>query len=264
MDGRLVSCEHDSESSCIVITMDRPGKRNALSDQLIHELLDTVRAARDDDAVRSVIITGAGRAFCAGADLEQFHGRDHLTETGSASGARRELANMLEGMPKPSIAAINGHAMGGGLELALACTFRIVHPQAMLGLPEVGLGIMPGNGGTQRLARLVGLGRALEMILVGVPIEAQAALQIGLVNKVVSGDSLLTEAREWARAISAKSARAVAAAKEAILMSVDVPLSAGLLYENKWFAILCGSPEKATAVEQRLAALRSDGATPVT
>lgn len=254
MTERLVEYDVDVASSCAVITLCRPAQRNALGNQMVSELLTAVQHALDDDAVRSLVLTGAGdRAFCAGADLTELRHRDHLTETGPVSGQRRELSALLESAPKPSIAALNGHAVGGGLELALACTFRIAVPHAKLGLPEVGLGIIPGNGGTQRLGRLVGLGRALEMVLTGVLVDAAYAERIGLVNTMVDSAELLPEAHRWAALLAGKPFRALAAAKETVMMSGDVPITAGLGYENKWFALLCSSPEKMAIVDNLMA-----------
>lgn len=253
MTENVVAYDVDAASSCAIITLCRPAQRNALNNQMVRELLMAVRQAHADEAVRSVILTGTGdRSFCAGADLTELRQRDHLTETGPVSGQRRELSSLLESAPKPSIAAVNGHAVGGGLELALSCTFRIAVPHAKLGLPEVGLGIIPGNGGTQRLRRVVGLGRALEMVLTGELVSTTYAERIGLVNKVVDSADLLPEAHRWAALLAGKPSRALAAAKEAVMNGGDMPLSAGLSFENKWFALLCSSPEKIALVETKL------------
>lgn len=246
-----VKYEFDADTACAIITLNRPEKRNALNNEVIGRTFEYAERAQHDDNVRSVVLTGTGdRVFSAGADLAELGRRDHISEIGPVSGRRRELTFVLENMPKPTIAALNGHAVGGGLELALACTFRIAAPHIKLGLPEVGLGIMPGNGGTQRLARLIGMGRALEMVLTGTLFEAEQAEHIGLVNKIVRKGSVLDEARTWAALFATKPPRALAAAKEALLISNDLPLAAGLGYENKWFAILCGAPEKTAALEE--------------
>jgi enoyl-CoA hydratase len=231
-----------------VVTLDRPEARNALVTELVVQALAEVERCAADDDVRCLILTGAGdRAFCAGADVDELLRRDHRTESALRS-PRRELAGLLEGMPKPTIAAINGHALGGGLELALACTFRLAVPSARLGLPEVRLGIMPGNGGTQRLVRLVGVGRAMELVLTGEPVDAVAGERIGLVHRVVEPERLMPEARALAAKLAATSSRALAAAKESVLLAADVPLAAGLAHERSWFAILCGSPDKVEGV----------------
>lgn len=247
--NRLVRSEFDTEYSATVITLDRPNARNALNSELAKQASQALQDAAGDDRVRSVILTGAGdRAFCAGADIEELLARDQISEVGPESALRHQLTAMLETMPKPSIAAINGHAIGGGLELALACTIRLCVPKAKLGLGEINLGIMPGNGGTQRLTRLIGMGRALEMVLTGQPIDGHHAERIGLVNTVVEPDQLMPRALALAAVFASKSRRALAAAKDAVLMSSDVPLAAGLAYENKWFAILNGAPDKTEGV----------------
>lgn len=245
----LVTYEIAADCAAAVISMNRVATRNALSIELIEETLRAVRRAMSDDSVRSVILTGTGRAFASGADLDELLARDHHTETSPRSAQRRQLAGLLETMSKPTIAAINGHAMGGGLELALACTFRVASRDAKLGLPEVNVGILPGNGGTQRLARLVGVGKAMEMILLAEPVDAVTACQWGLVHQAVAPDELLDSARELAGRLAGKPKKSLAAAKESVLMAWDVPIDAGIAYENKWFAILCGSPDKAEGVK---------------
>jgi len=257
MSGELVTFGVEANGACAVITIDRAERLNALNNDVVTQLLACAVRARDDESVRAVILTGAGdRAFCAGADLDELRQRDQVSEVGPVSARRRELAAILERMPKPTIAAVNGHALGGGLELALACTFRIASERAKLGLPEVTLGILPGNGGTQRLARLVGTGRALEMVLTGTPVQAPDALGMGLVHRVTPQGQVMDEARRWATHLATLPPRALAAAKESVLASADLALDAGITYENKWFAILCGSPEKSAALDAR-AAVRS-------
>ncbi|GAI98366.1 unnamed protein product, partial [marine sediment metagenome] len=156
---------YDKEDKLAIITFNRPEVRNALNYLAIDEASDAARKAEADEAVRVLILTGAGdKAFVSGADIGELQQRNTLTELGERSDRRRVLANLLETMPKPTIAAINGFAVGVGLEIALACTLRIAADTARFGLPEINLGIMPGNGGTQRLPRLVGKGRAMEMI----------------------------------------------------------------------------------------------------
>lgn len=248
MAEALVGYAVDDTCSAAIVTLNRPTLRNALSTELIEDALAATRRAEDDDRVRSVIVTGAGDAFAAGADLNELLERDHQTETGARSAQRRELASLLENMSKPTIAALNGHAVGGGLELALACTFRLAAPRAKLALTELSVGILPGNGGTQRLARLVGVGRALEMVLLGEAVDAEKAQTIGLIHRVVPSDLLMEQARALARQLAAKPRRALTAAKEAVLMAWDVPIATGIAYENKWFAILCGSPDKTEGV----------------
>lgn len=260
MSTGLVTYTLEEQGRRAILTIDRAEARNALNDHVVTELLEGATRAAADEAVRVVILTGAGeRAFSAGADLDELARRDHLSEVGPVSARRRTLAATLERMPKPTIAAMNGHAVGGGLELALACTFRIAATHAQLGLPEVTLGILPGNGGTQRLARLVGLGRALEMVLTGALIEATEAQRIGLVHQVTPVGEVMEAARALGTRLAALPPGALAAAKETVLAGADLVLDAGLAYENKWFALLCGSPEKQAALSARAAGRGATG-----
>ena len=248
--SEVVSYLVNSEARTAVITMDRPEVRNALNLELYDGLLAAAEKAAGDDAVRSVILTGAGdRAFSAGADLDELLARSPLTETGEVSGRRRRLTALLESMPKPTIAAMNGHAVGGGLELAIACTFRLLVPHARVGFGEINLGIIPGNGGTQRTVRLVGVGKTLELVLTGTLIEAAEAHRIGLVQRIVQPQDLMSDALSLATLLGSKARRALTAAKEAVLIAGDVPLMAGLAFENKWFAILTGGPDKVEGIE---------------
>lgn len=236
---------YEKESGLASITFNRPEVRNALNYLAIDEALEAAGNAGADDSVRVLILTGAGdKAFVAGADIKELRARNTLTELGKRSAQRRVLANLLETMSKPTIAAINGFAVGTGLELALACTIRIASENAKFGQPEINLGIMPGNGGTQRLPRLVGEGRAMEMILTGDLIDAQEACRIGLVNRVVPQAELMSYVKELATKLAAKPPLAVKLAKNAIHTGLNLSLNDGIEYENKLFAILCGSQDK--------------------
>lgn len=236
---------YEKESGLAIITFNRPEVRNALNYLAIDEALEAAGDADADDSVRVLILTGAGdKAFVAGADIEELRARNTLTELGKRSAQRRVLANLLETMSKPTIAAINGFAVGTGLELALACTIRIASENAKFSQPEINLGIMPGNGGTQRLPRLVGEGRAMEMILTGDLIDAQEACRIGLVNRVVPQAELMPYVKELATKLAAKPPLAVKLAKNAIHTGLNLSLNDGIEYENKLFAILCGSQDK--------------------
>ena len=240
---------YEKEDRLAIITFNRPEVRNALNYRAIDEALEAVRNAETDDSVRVLILTGAGeKAFIAGADIGELRERNTMTELGSRSAQRRVLANLLETMSKPTIAAINGFAVGTGLELAMACTIRIASENAKFGLPEINLGIMPGNGGTQRLPRLVGEGRAMEMILTGELIDAPEAYRIGLVNKVVPQTELMNYVKELAQKLAAKPPLAVKLAKNAIRTGLNMTLNDGIEYENKLFAILCGSQDKQEGV----------------
>lgn len=200
-----------------VITINRPEKLNALNKSTIEELHNALAALKDDSEVRVIILTGAGqKAFVAGADISEFasFGVDEGKQL-SAQG-HQLLFDYIENFPKPVIAAINGYALGGGLELAMACHVRIASNNARLGLPEVTLGLIPGYGGTQRLAQLVGKGKALEMIFTAGMIQAEEALQWGLVNKVTSQEELMDVAAELADSIAKNSSTALAAAIRAV------------------------------------------------
>jgi enoyl-CoA hydratase/3-hydroxyacyl-CoA dehydrogenase len=212
------------------IRMNRPAARNALNEKVLGELKDIVAQLRDDPAVRVVIITGEGPAFVAGADIRAMLAKDpkqieEFTRFG------QEVMNDIERLDKPVIAAINGFALGGGLELALACDIRLASSEAWMGLPEVGLGIFPGFGGTQRTTRLVGKGRACELIFTGDHISAEEAASIGLVNRVVPPQQLMVEARRLAERIATRGPLAVAGAKVAINQALRTGLDDGLAIE---------------------------------
>jgi enoyl-CoA hydratase len=207
----------EDTSGVRVLTIDRPQQLNALDRTTIDELSQALDASREDKNLRVLIITGGGqKAFIAGADIKEFAG--FSVEEGRALSAQGHdrLFNKVERMNKPVIAAVNGFALGGGLELAMSCHFRIASDNARLGLPETGLGVIPGYGGTQRLARLVGRGKAMEMILVAGMIKADDAFQWGLVNQVVPQDRLLDVCREIATRIMKNSPMALAAAIRAV------------------------------------------------
>ena len=240
---------YDKEGELAIITFNRPEVRNALNYLAIDETLEAARKAEADEAVRVLIFTGAGdKAFISGADIGELQQRNTLTELEERSERRRVLANLLETMAKPTVAAINGFAIGTGLEIAMACTLRVAADTAKFGLPEINVGIMPGNGGTQRLPRLVGKGRAMEMILTGELIDAAEACRIGLVNQVVPLTELIDHTKQIARKLATKSALALKIAKDAINTGLDLSLAEGIRYEQKNFAILCGSEDKREGV----------------
>jgi enoyl-CoA hydratase len=227
-----------------VVTIDRPKKLNALSAATMAEVEAAFRSLGANESVRAVIVTGAGeRAFVAGADIAEL-ARETST-SGQVTALRGQAVfRGIETLGKPVLAAINGFALGGGLELALACHVRIASATAKLGLPEVGLGAIPGYGGTQRLARIVGRGRALEMILTGDPIDATEALRIGLVNRVVpEGESLLAAAETLVRRMTRNAPLALHHALVAVDEGLEVDLSKGLLIEATLFGLLCGTED---------------------
>ena len=212
-----------------LITLDRPAALNALSFALLRDLAAAFDGVVASDA-RSLLIMGAGdRAFCAGADITELRGRSQAAiREGAASG--QMIFAKLDALPIPSIALVNGYAFGGGLELALACTFRIAAPNARLGLPEIKLGLIPGYGGTQRLPRLIGEARALDMILTGRAVAAEEGLAIGLVNRIADGD-LIEAGRSYAREMTGYSLRALALARDAVHRGLQTTLREGLAIE---------------------------------
>jgi enoyl-CoA hydratase len=231
------------EEGIRVVTVDRPEKLNALNAQVLEELGREIEAARADGDLRCLIVTGAGeKAFIAGADIAELakltpiEGREH-SRRGQA------LLDQIESLPVPTIAAINGYAYGGGLELAMACAMRVASENARMGLPETSLGIIPGYGGTQRLARQVGRARALELVLTSEKgLTAAEAERIGLVNRVVPAGQTLPAAVEIARKIRANGPTACQYALEAIRRGLDMPLAEGQVLEATLFG-LCAATE---------------------
>jgi enoyl-CoA hydratase len=224
-------------------TINRPDKLNALNATVIAELGDVAGRLESDAAIRGMILTGAGsKAFVAGADIGE------IAAQGPVDGKERSLAGQrvfrrLERCGKPVIAAVNGFALGGGCELAMACHLRIAGEQAKFGQPEVKLGIGPGYGATARLPRLVGRGRALELLLTGQMIDAQEAWRIGLVNRVVPADRLMTESEQVLRAILENGPLAVRACLEAVDAGLDAGLDEALLLEANLFGLLSGTAD---------------------
>ena len=223
------------------ITFNRPKVLNALNRKTVEELDDCIIRAHGDDAVRALILTGAGeKAFVAGADINELAQRTPV-DGKEFSLFGQEIFHRLETMGKPSIAAINGFALGGGCELALACTMRIASKSARLGQPEVKLGIIPGYGGSQRLARLCGKGVAHELVLTGEMISAEEALRIGLVNHVTEPAELIPAAEAIAKKIIANAPLAVKFAIEAIERGLEMPQEEGLFLEATLFGLCCAT-----------------------
>ena len=224
-----MSVELTRREEFALITLNRPAALNALSFALIAELARTLDEVAATDA-RALLITGAGdKAFCAGADIKELTGRS-LSEQKRGGEVGQATFAKLERLPMPSIAVINGYAFGGGLELALACTFRIATRNAKMGLPEIKLGLVPGYGGTQRLPRAVGEARAMDMILSGRAIDAEEAHRIGLVQRLIDGDAL-AGALAYAREFSGHSLPVLGFAREAVGRALSTPLSEGLKIE---------------------------------
>jgi enoyl-CoA hydratase len=215
---------------------------------LISELKKLLDEIKNDEELRVLILTGAGdKAFVAGADIKELVDRDARLGR-RISQERQEVFSRIENLPVPVIAAVNGYALGGGLELALACSIRICSEKAQFGAPEVKLGIIPGDGGTQRLPRLVGLGRAMEMILTGDFIDAQEAYRIGLVNKVLPQEELMDKAMELAKKIASRPPLAVRFAKEAVNRSQEGDAASGFALESYLHALSCTTEDKKEGV----------------
>jgi len=228
----------DRQAGVVTITLNRPDVLNAMNNAMREELLDVFTRLRDDDDARAVVVTGAGdRAFSAGADIREFLEPPVPTRFREQR-KRLDFRREMDRCPQPIIAAIRGFALGGGLELALACDIRIAAEDAQLGLTEINLGIIPGGGGTQRLPRLVGRGKALEMILTGARVPAAEALRIGLVERVVPVAELQSAAQSLARAIADKAPIALRYAKEAVVGGLELPLQDGLRLENDLATLL--------------------------
>jgi len=217
------------------ITFTRPKALNALAADVLREIAEVTEVIAEDPEVKVAVFTGEGKAFVAGADIAEIHAlKDVFIGREFALGGQ-EVMNHIAALPVPTIAAINGYALGGGLELALACDLRVAAKKAKLGLPEVGLGLIPGFGGTQRLPRLVGVGRAFDLILTGRHVPAEEALALGLVNRVA--DDAVAAARELADQIMKNSPVALALAKEAVARGADVPLPEALEIEADLFGM---------------------------
>jgi enoyl-CoA hydratase len=225
------------------VTLNRPAKLNTLNAQMVEELRACFGSIQDDPEVRVVVLTGAGeKAFTAGVDIAE------LAELSAISGkdfARRghEVLGLIESLGKPVLAAVNGYALGGGCELAMACTLRLAAENARFALPEVKLGLIPGYGGTQRLPRLIGRGRALELILSGEQITAQQALEIGLVNHVVPPAELIPTTENLARKIMANAPLAIRYALEAVQHGLEMTLAEGLFLESNLFGLCCSTAD---------------------
>ena len=225
------------EDGVAVLTIDRQDKLNALDPQVVEEIGQALLEL-ESEGPRTIIVTGAGeRAFVAGADISAMHAMDAMEAKRFSEIGHAAMA-LLDRRPIPTIAAVNGFALGGGAEVALACDIRVASENALFGFPEVGLGILPGMGGTQRLPRLVGPAVAKELIFTGRRIDAQEAKEIGLVNRVVAQGEALNAAKEIAAEISANGPIAVRHAKTAANRALDVDLISGLEYEADQFALL--------------------------
>jgi len=233
----------EQKDDVLVIKVSREEAMNALNDETISELTKVFNKNKDNESVKCVILTGAGKAFIAGADIVELNAA--TVETGktiSEKGLR--LMETIQFFPHPVIAALNGFALGGGCEIAMACDIRLASEKAKIGQPEINLGLIPGYGGTQRMSRLVGRGKAMELILTGNMVDAAEAHRIGLVDEVYPPEELMDKTFELAKLISSKSPLAVCMAKEAINKGLDMPLLDGCNLEMHLFGEVCGTDDK--------------------
>lgn len=233
----------NKQGSLAVLEINRPSALNALNEDVLKELKATFQSLEKEDGIRVVILTGQGKAFVAGADIAKMRDMDELGAD-LFGGLGQEVFDIIQNSHLVSIAAVNGFALGGGLELALACDIRIGSEKAKLGLPEVSLGLIPGFGGTQRLARLIGYGRAAEIVFTGDMIGAEEAYRIGILNKLVKeGEDLIGTAKATAESILKKGPVAVQTAKRVIRKGLDLELSKGEELERKEFSKLFSGKE---------------------
>ena len=233
----------ERDGATATVTINRPKVLNALNAQTLDELRRAILELGHDEGVRAVIVTGAGeKAFVAGADINELavqtptSGREHAL-------AGQHVFDLIENMGKPVIAAINGYALGGGCELAMACTLRVAADTAKLGQPEIALGLIPGYAGTQRLSRLVGRGAAMELILTGAPIAAAEALRIGLVNRVVPAADLMAEARKLAAQLATHAPIAMRYIISAVNKGVEIPFAEACQYEATLFGLVASTDD---------------------
>ncbi|NLV50846.1 MAG: short-chain-enoyl-CoA hydratase [Clostridiales bacterium] len=236
-----MNVSYEVKEHVAVLTINRPEALNALNTAVLQDLSLAAAQAEADSDVYVLVITGSGRAFVAGADIVQMKDLNAV-EAKSFAEVANNIFSKIEGMSKPVIAAVNGYALGGGCELAMACDIRIAGAKAKFGQPEVGLGITPGFGGTQRLPRIVGSSKAKELIFTAETINAEEALRIGLVSKVVADDELMSTAMEMANKIAKNAQIAVRQSKDAINKGMQCDINTGLAYETQAFS-LCFSTE---------------------
>ncbi|MGE3976048.1 MAG: enoyl-CoA hydratase [Nitrospira sp.] len=241
MTGAMHSCK--IEEGVALVTLNHPPV-NALTPELLTELNVTFDSLAKDEAVKAVVLTGAGRFFVAGADIRVLASIPSSVEGQEMARHGQAILSKIENCEKPVIAAINGSCLGGGLELAMCCHIRLAAEGARLGQPEINLGIMPGFGGTQRLPRLIGQSKALELILTGEPLSAREAMNLGLVSQVTPVDDLLRQAQGLARTMAVKSQVALRASLRAIRQGSELNLSDGLDLEARLFGTLCDTEDR--------------------
>ena len=233
----------EQQGSVAILTIDRPEALNALNSQVLSDLDEAITKVEASPDIHAVILTGAGRSFVAGADIGEM--KEFSAIDGKKFGVHGGGVFLrLENLSKPVIAAVNGFALGGGCELAMSCDIRIASEKAKFGQPEVGLGITPGFGGTQRLPRIVGISKAMELILTAKVIGAAEAKEIGLVSQVYAPDELMAKAMELANAICANAPIAVQESKRCIRMGMQTDIATGSAFEAEAFGVTCGTQDK--------------------
>ncbi|PYR59821.1 MAG: hypothetical protein DMF91_13810 [Acidobacteria bacterium] len=233
----------ERDGAVAIVTVNRPNVLNALNTQTLDELRRVMLDLKHDDSARAVVLTGAGeKSFVAGADINELAVQ---TPTGGREHALRgqHVLDVIENLGKPVIAAINGYALGGGCELAMACTLRLAADTAKIGQPEINLGLLPGYAGTQRLSRLVGKGRAMEIILTGAPISAHEAERIGLVNRVVPAADLMTAAKQLASSLAKQAPIAMRYIINAINKGLEMPFAEGCVFEATLFGLVASTDD---------------------
>lgn len=236
----------EREDSTFIITLNRPEKLNALSPELTGEVVDALNGVRTDTSVRAIIITGGPKVFAAGADLSKMQTASTIDMYNR--NVPGDMWTAVAEMPQPTIAAVAGYALGGGCELAMACDLRIAGETAKFGQPEINVGIYPGAGGTQRLSRLIGLGRAKELVFLGEQIGAEEAQRLGLVNKVVPNENLLDEAKAWAKKLASKPPFTLQLVKQVMDQGYDLDLQSALKLERLGFVGLFGTQDQREGV----------------
>lgn len=236
---------YEKGNGIAIVTLDRPASVNAINTQMHNELEEAVTDIEGDREVRVVIITGGEKCFCAGADIKEKF------PPGVMRKGEAELWRRIENLDRPVIAAISGYALGGGLQLALACDLRIASETAQFGLPEVKLGAAPGSGGMQRLPRIIGITKAKEMLFLGDPIDAQEAFRVGLVNKVVPVASLMDEAKKLASTLVSRAPHALKIAKKCVDIGLQMDLASALEFDTAYTWSQMSSPEALALFEKR-------------
>ncbi|MBI5441978.1 MAG: enoyl-CoA hydratase/isomerase family protein [Deltaproteobacteria bacterium] len=230
--------QYETKDNCGIVTLNRPKVYNAINGRCIQELHSLLDEVRRTPSIRVLILTGAPRFFCAGADIGELNKLDGATGALDFSRRYQRLFQAVEHFEKPTMAGISGFALGGGCELALSCDLRILSEGAELGLPEIDIGAFPAGGGTQTLSRLIGMGKAKEVLFTGRRIGAQEALSLGLANQVVPEDQVLAETLRWAARLSEKSPTALTALKRAMNTGANMDLASALAFEAETFAAL--------------------------